>query len=86
MSDETGTTEMKGEAPARAGLTPKQAQVLKFLRTYTSETDGVPPTYREIGAACGLNASGVHRVVVALHERGHITRLPGRERSLAVVE
>lgn len=84
--DETGTPPAVADLAVKLGITPRQAKVLRFIKTYYSDTEGVPPTYQEISAACGFTKSGVHAVVTALVERGHLTKLDGRTRSLAVVE
>jgi DNA-binding MarR family transcriptional regulator len=72
-------------AVTRAGLTRRESEALSFIRAYVAASDGVSPSYAEIAAAIGLKAkSGVHRIVVRLEQRGHLRRLAGRARSLAV--
>jgi hypothetical protein len=67
-----------------SGLTYKQAQLLAFLRA--REETGVCPSFREMREHLGLAAnSGVHRLVVALEERGFIERLYNRARSIRVL-
>jgi repressor LexA len=66
------------------GLTPVQAKALAFIRTYN---EGHPhsPSFDEIKDALGLaSKSGVHRIVHALAQRGHITRQRNRARTIAV--
>jgi hypothetical protein len=73
------------ERMPRAGLTRRESEALSFIRAYGAASEGVSPSYAEIASAIGLKAkSGVHRIVVRLEERGHLQRLSGRARSLAV--
>lgn len=66
------------------GLTPRQAQLLQYLRSRAGEP--VSPTYREMAKAVGENStSGVHRLVHALEKRGHVKLIPGAPRSVVVV-
>lgn len=67
-------------------LTPKQAELLSFIRLYRTEQGGISPSYDEMREFLGLNSkSGIHRLVVALEERGHIRRLENHSRSIVVV-
>ena len=69
-----------------AGLTPKQARCLEFIRGYIW-AHGYSPSYAEIRDAMGqASKSNAHAVVCSLKERGHVTTLPGRNRSIALVE
>lgn len=66
-------------------LTQRQLQLLRFIHAYMQE-HGVPPSFEEMRAALGLRSkSGIHRLISALEERGHIRRLPYRARALEVV-
>lgn len=68
------------------GLTSRQRELLQFIRTHFAEK-GVAPTFDQMGAFLGLQSkSGVHRLLTALEERGHIRRLPNRARAIALVE
>ncbi|CAN7171546.1 LexA family protein [Brevundimonas sp. LjRoot202] len=68
------------------GLTPKQAECLAFLKSYTAENGGVSPTVREIMDAIDLASSaGVQRLLKALEERGLIRRLRQRARAIEVL-
>lgn len=60
-------------------------KALKFIEQAIAESGGVPPTYREIAAHCGVSPSNAHRLVECLIERGWVTRLNQRPRSLALV-
>lgn len=65
------------------GLTPRQLELLRFIRGYQLATGGVAPTLSECARGVGLKAkSGVHRLVSGLEERGVLRRLPNRERSI----
>lgn len=70
----------------KAGLTKRQKEVLGFISAYIVE-NGVAPTLAEIGVAVGLRSkSSVHRIVVGLVERGAVTYMPNRARSIALLE
>ncbi|ACB95059.1 transcriptional repressor LexA [Beijerinckia indica] len=66
-------------------LTKKQSELLRFIHERLKET-GVPPSFDEMKEALDLRSkSGIHRLVMALEERGFIRRLPNRARALEVV-
>ena len=68
--------------PMGGGLTKRQRDLLLFIRGYVSKT-GYPPSYDEMKDALGLaSKSGVHRMVLALEERGYIDRIPDRARAI----
>jgi SOS-response transcriptional repressor LexA len=72
--------------PRRSGMTAKQRDLLAFIRFFTAENDGVPPTYREMQDHMGVaSMSGLHRLVSGLEERGFIRKLEHRARSIVVV-
>ena len=51
-------------------LTPRQGQILAFIRAYI-EREGCPPTLREIGDAMGIKSThGVDDAVRALERKG----------------
>lgn len=67
-------------------MTPKQKQLLDFIGNYAITHDGVCPSYEEMKRAMGLKSkSGIHRLVVALEERGHISRHAFRARAIDLV-
>ena len=67
-------------------LTPKQKQLLLFINERIEAT-GVPPSFDEMKEALALKSkSGIHRLVMALEERGFIRRLPHRARALEVMK
>lgn len=66
------------------GLTRQQNNLLRLL--CACEEAGEPtPSYDEMRAALGLRSkSGIHWLLGALEERGFISRLPNRARSITV--
>jgi repressor LexA len=67
-------------------LTPKQKQLLLFINERIEAT-GVPPSFDEMKEALDLKSkSGIHRLIMALEERGFIRRLPHRARALEVMK
>ncbi|HEX5642208.1 MAG TPA: transcriptional repressor LexA [Thermoleophilia bacterium] len=67
------------------GLTPRQEQVLEFIRA-SVRADGYPPTVREICAALDLSSpSTVHAHLANLERLGLIRRDPSKPRALDVV-
>src|SRR6202045_1197410 len=70
---------------ARPMLTRKQSELLRFIHERLKET-GVPPSFDEMKDALFLRSkSGIHRLIIALEERGFIRRLPNRARALEVL-
>jgi repressor LexA len=66
-------------------LTRKQHELLRFIHDRLKE-DGVPPSFDEMKDALDLRSkSGIHRLIMALEERGFIRRLPNRARALEVL-
>jgi repressor LexA len=66
-------------------LTTKQKELLVFIHSRLQET-GVPPSFEEMKEALDLQSkSGVHRLIMALEERGFIRRLPHRARAIEVI-
>jgi len=67
-------------------LTAKQRDLLLFIHNRLTET-GVPPSFDEMKDALDLKSkSGIHRLIMALEERGFIRRMPHRARALEVVK
>ncbi len=67
-------------------LTKKQSELLRFINERLKET-GVPPSFDEMKDALDLaSKSGIHRLIIALEERGFIRRLPNRARALEVLK
>jgi repressor LexA len=67
-------------------LTKKQSELLRFIYERLRES-GVPPSFDEMKNALNLRSkSGIHRLIMALEERGFIRRLPNRARALEVLK
>ena len=67
-------------------LTRKQHELLTFINQRLNNT-GVPPSFDEMKTALGLQSkSGIHRLIIALEERGFIRRLPHKARALEVIK
>ncbi len=67
-------------------LTRKQLELLLFINERLKE-EGVPPSFEEMKTALDLQSkSGVHRLIVALEERGFLKRMPNRARALEVIK
>jgi repressor LexA len=67
-------------------LTRKQLELLLFINSRLKE-EGVPPSFEEMKEALNLQSkSGVHRLIVALEERGFLKRMPNRARALEVLK
>ncbi len=68
------------------GLTPKQSQLFRYLEGYMSGPGSVAPTFAEMGAAVGLTSkSAVHRLLLALEERGYVQRVRNRARAIEII-
>jgi repressor LexA len=67
-------------------LTRKQLELLLFINSRLKE-EGVPPSFEEMKGALNLQSkSGVHRLIIALEERGFIKRMANRARALEVIK
>ena len=67
-------------------LTRKQLELLLFINERLKE-EGVPPSFEEMKEALNLQSkSGVHRLIMALEERGFLKRMPNRARALEVIK
>ncbi|MBN1300873.1 MAG: transcriptional repressor LexA [Melioribacteraceae bacterium] len=65
-------------------LTDRQKQILNFIRGYI-ETNGYPPTYREIGFNFSIASTfGVKRHLDALHKKGFIRMEENSSRTLSL--
>ncbi|MEM6747184.1 MAG: transcriptional repressor LexA [Pseudomonadota bacterium] len=66
-------------------LTAKQHALLMFIHERLEET-GVSPSFEEMKIALDLKSkSGIHRLIMALEERGFLRRLPHKARALEVL-
>jgi repressor LexA len=81
----THVTELP-DGPADAeGLTPRQRKILDMIQVAV-ETQGYPPSVREICDAVGLTSpSSVAYQLKALQQKGFIRRVPNRTRALEIV-
>jgi SOS-response transcriptional repressor LexA len=63
------------------GLTARQKKVLDFIKAQENT-----PSLAEICEGCGIKSkSDAHTVLMALKDRGHITWLPNKARSIVVL-
>lgn len=68
------------------GLTPRQKEALSFIGGFQLN-HGYSPNFEEIRVGLSISSkSGVHRLVHALHERGAIRFMPGKARTIEIVE
>lgn len=66
-------------------LTRKQYELLMFIHERVRES-GVPPSFDEMKDALDLKSkSGIHRLIMALEERGYLRRMEKRARALEIV-
>ena len=66
-------------------LTRRQHDLLLFIHRST-QIAGFTPSYKEMMVALGLKAkSGIHRMVIALEQRGFIRRLPNHARAIEIL-
>src|SRR6202051_2070690 len=66
-------------------LTRKQHELLRFIHERLKE-QGIPPSFEEMKEALDLRSkSGIHRLIMALEERGFIKRLANRARAIEVL-
>jgi repressor LexA len=66
-------------------LTPKQYELLTFIDRHLKQT-GFSPSFEDMKEALQLKSkSGIHRLILALEERGFIGRRPNRARALEVL-
>ena len=67
-------------------LTRKQHELLMFIHERLKEA-GVPPSFDEMKVALDLKSkSGIHRLIVALEERGFLRRMPNRARAMEIIK
>lgn len=67
------------------GLTKAQHRALEFIKDYSAR-HCIPPSFEEIKEHLELKSkSGVHRIIKALDDRGYITQMKNRARSIRVV-
>ena len=65
--------------------TPPQQRLLWFLEAYSDE-HGSMPTIREMAAHLGTKSTSTpFPLLEQLESKGHITRMPGKDRAIALV-
>ena len=68
------------------GLTPRQRDVVDFLRDYHAE-HRMYPTYDEIGAEIGCRSrSHICYIMAQLEEKGVLTKIPHKARAYRLAE
>jgi DNA-binding MarR family transcriptional regulator len=65
-------------------FTATQGQYLAFIHAYTT-LHRRPPAESDFQEFFRVTPPTVHRMIVTLHERGFIGRLPGRPRSITLL-
>ena len=67
-------------------LTKKQYELLLFLEDRISRS-GVTPSFEEMKKKLGLKSkSGIHRLILALEDRGFIKKLPFKARAIEILK
>ncbi len=67
-------------------LTKKQKELLSYIQNFQRKS-GVTPSYEEMKSALNLKSkSGIHRLVIALEERGFVKRLAHKARALEIIK
>ena len=67
-------------------LTVKQKKLLEYINSFQLK-NGVTPSYEEMKSALDLKSkSGIHRLILALEERGFLKRLAHKARALEVIK
>ncbi len=71
--------------PSRLVVTPRQLEILRFIRDYRTR-NGYSPTMQEIAGLLGVNKVTVFEHVESLVKKGFLRRLPFKARSLILSE
>ena len=66
-------------------LTPKQSQILKYIKKHIKEKD-YSPTFAEIAKHFGLAKSTIHQHIEALKEKGYLNKLNNQARAIEIIE
>lgn len=68
-------------------MTPRQKELLDFIKRYQHDHQGVSPTFIEMREGIGMKSkSGVSRVLQSLEEQGFIRRLHKRHRAIEIID
>ena len=82
---DTTITELPDGPANEEGLTPRQMKILEVIQS-ALDSQGYPPSMREIGIAAGLSSpSSVKYQLEVLEEKGWIRRDPTRGRALEIL-
>ena len=69
----------------KSNLSERQQAIYEFIRTVTADSS-MPPSMREIGEKFGIRSTnGVEKHLQALERSGHINRVRGKSRGIAVI-
>lgn len=67
-----------------SGLTPRQLKLLECIEGFIAE-NGYSPSYAEMGQMIDMaSASGIHRLVHGLIDRGFLSSVPYQHRTIEV--
>ena len=67
-------------------VTEKQYALLQYIKDYM-HLRPIAPSYEEMMDHLGMKSkSGIHQLLSALEERGHIKRMPNRARAIKILE
>jgi len=71
---------------SKYGLTEKQLKLFNFIKNYISENT-ISPSYDEMIVAVGLKSKcGIYARIKQLEQRGWLKKLPGKSRSIQVID
>lgn len=74
----------KSAARSKPRFTQLQGQYLAFIETYTT-LHGLAPAEADMQRFFSVTPPAVHRMVLALEERGLLRRVPGQSRSIRLL-
>jgi SOS-response transcriptional repressor LexA len=66
-------------------MTDNQSTILQAIQAFI-DVQGFSPTIREIALMAGLPQSSAYVAIKQLERQGHITRQPGKARSIAIAK
>jgi SOS-response transcriptional repressor LexA len=86
VAEEWKTGKPLPEMPDLGALNPKETRVYRFIRTHM-ETEGMPPSCREISHHFGFKSMGTaHNYLKQLEEHGLIRTEPRKARAITILE
>ncbi|MCQ2092106.1 MAG: transcriptional repressor LexA [Fibrobacter sp.] len=81
----TSESEIEAGESKRKGLTPRQEEILEYIKKYSKE-NRMPPTVREIGNRFEISSTnGVRSILAALIKKGYINRSPRLSRGIEIL-